>query len=154
MSEPEKQDPLILRCLKAAAGIDWKALALVLAALGGLGGAIWNRVDAFVEKAIAARTQQGVYEVLAQRMEEMSTRLEVLETLHTVKAPVPLPKPPVRGATPEPVEETAVPATAVDAVRFRSMQFKKSQLPSFQFLQKRAVDDDLAPVLQAAPASE
>ena len=150
MSTPEKQDPLILRCLKAAAGIDWKALALVLAALGGLGGAIWNRVDSWVEKALAARTQQGVYEVLAQRMEEMSTRLEALETAHAIKLPVK----PTRDALPERTEKEVVPALAADAIHFRPMQFKKAQLPSFQILQKRAVADDLAPVLQSSPASE
>jgi len=162
MSTPEKQDPLILRCLKAAAGIDWKALALVLAALGGLGGAIWNRVDSWVEKALAARTQQGVYEVLAQRMDEISARLEALEATHTIKGVAPThtstkAEPTVtQVATTVPVKATPV----LNALEKRvlllapeAMQFKRARLPSFQILQQRAVDD-VAPVLQAAPASE
>ena len=45
------------RCLKLMARIDWRGLAIVIAALAGIGGAIWNKLDSIVERTLAARTQ-------------------------------------------------------------------------------------------------
>ena len=84
MSDPDApkddpKDPLILRCIKALANVDWKAMAIVLAALAGFGGAIWNKVDALFEKALQLRTQRGVYEVLAEKLDAVAERLEKIE---------------------------------------------------------------------------
>jgi hypothetical protein len=147
---PEQRDnpkePLILRCLKAMAGIDWKALALVLAAIGGFGGAIWNKIDSIIDRALAARTQQGVYEALAQRMDEMSVRVNALEVAHAPKPPLPARIP--TKAEPPPPEVS--PATA-EAAPAPPVQFKSARLPSFQAIQQRALANDLPVALDAAP---
>lgn len=146
----ERQDnpkePLILRCLKAMAGIDWKALALVLAAIGGFGGAIWNKIDSIIDRALAARTQQGVYEALAQRLDEVSTRLNALERVHAPKPPVPASVP--MKAEPPPPEVS--PAT-VETDSVPHVQFKAARLPSFQAIQQRALANEMPVALDAAP---
>jgi len=105
------KEPLILRCLKTMAAIDWKALALVLAALAGFGGAIWNKVDALIEHALAARTQQGSYEVLAAHIEELDSRLDALEAIKSVgPAPTRMSAPVTTAKATERVKRRRLPA--------------------------------------------
>jgi len=128
------KEPLILRCLKAAAGVDWKAMAIVLAALAGFGGAIWNKVDAIVDRALAARTQQGVYEILVQRLDEMGQRLDALEAGPTLRN--------LRQA-PAKVE-----------VRVDSAAAKAATLPSFEAIQQQAVLGQIPMLINAVPVPE
>lgn len=154
------KDPLILRCLKVMAGIDWKALAIVLAALAGLGGAIWNRVDATIEKALAAKTQQGVYELLATKLDDVASRLDKLEKAHVVvpvppvlvpKQPSPIkPQPPV---LPSPVEQgSLIPTSETMAATVVVVEpmFQAIRLPSFEQVQQAAVSDRMLELTEAA----
>ena len=136
------KEPLILRCLKAAASVDWKALALVLATLAGFGGAIWNRVDAIIDKAFASRTQQGVYELLAQRMDELVVRMDVLEG---VKA-----SPPIKvEALPTPTIPTARIAAKAASIRHRTRH-----MPSFATILEHAQSDRMPVLLESAPTNQ
>lgn len=146
------------RCLKLMARVDWRGLALVLAALAGIGGAIWNRLDSIVERALAARTQQGVYEVLATKIDDISLRLASLEATHVPTPAVPAPTPaapdePVPGSKSGRVPSSMRPPDAavvmIDAVP--EVTYKAARLPSFQTIQRRAQDDDL-PIAEAAPS--
>jgi len=140
------------RCLKLAARVDWRGLALVLAALAGIGGAVWNKLDSIVEKTLTARTQQGVYEVLASKLDDMSARIESLETSHGIK-----PKPPAApdksgpdnetGRAPTPISDAAMAAVVtVDAggpIAPAEPTFNAAQLPSFRAIQQKAKDNEL-----------
>lgn len=149
------KDPLILRCLKAAARVDWRAMLLVLAAIGGFGGAIWNRVDAVLEKAIQGRTQQGVYELLATRMDELSARLEKIELAHAIESPAtpkrldkpaPAPMPVEHGSLPSPVVSEAMAAT----VMVTEPEYKAANLPSFDQIQQSAKQDRMPELLETS----
>jgi hypothetical protein len=154
-TEPTKdnpKDPLILRCIKALAAVDWKALALVLAALAGFGGAIWNRVDAIIEKAMASRTQQGVYELLAGRLDEVALRLDKLEKAHAIEAPAvgpPTPSPALRPPVAPEEHGALAPVVGETAVAVDVSEFKAARLPSFQQVQQAAVDDTMPAMLEA-----
>ena len=156
------------RCLKLMARVDWRGLAFVLAALAGIGGAIWNKLDSIVERTLAARTLQGVYEVLADKLDDVSARLASLETAHGIQ-----PKPPAAPDQPSPGSETGrvapmfEPDAAMAAIVVNADSVPDTvappagaaQLPSFQTIQKHAQNDELPRLLRrdapmaAAPAT-
>jgi hypothetical protein len=155
------------RCLKLMARVDWRGLAIVLAAVAGIGGAIWNKLDAAIEKALAARTQQGIYEVLANKLDDVALRLTALEAAHVTKGTIAPPKPPSAPMQPIPGSETGraplAPTEAmvmVDVDGVPDTTFGAAKLPSFQTIQKRAETDSLpkllgreTPMAAAAPAT-
>lgn len=158
---PKPTDRWYERCLKLMARVDWRGLALVLAALAGIGGAVWNKLDAMVDKALTARTQQGVYEVLATKLDDMSVRLAALEAAHVAKPEPPtptVPNKPIPGSesgrapAPKPPDAVTVTANAVPEVAYKS-----ARLPSFQAIQRHAQDNALQllkedpPIAEAAP---
>ena len=148
------------RCLKLMARVDWRGLAIVLAALAGIGGAIWNKLDAAIEKALAARTQQGVYEVLANKLDDVALRLAAIEASHAIDGKaLPQPKPPtlmqpVRGSETGKAPAPPLPAAAmivVDADGVPDTTFGAAKLPSFQTIQKRAEQDALPKLVGRDP---
>lgn len=145
------------RCLKLMARVDWRGLAIVLAAVAGIVGAVWNKLDAVVEKALAARTQQGVYEVLADKLDDLSARLVALEGMHAAKGEAPRPATPRSPDKPIPGSETGQAPKPVDAATVAVAEpsidkaFTSAQLPSFQTIQKHAVADELPLLLRRDP---
>ena len=139
--EPEiktdTKEPLILRCIRACAGVDWKAMAIVLAALGGFGGAVWNKIDSIVEKTMVARTQQGVYDLLAQRMDNMDKRLGEIETVLVKKT-----------ASTELGSKEAQQVKAV-AVMTESAGTKAPPMPTFEQVKQSALSDRMPELLDA-----
>ena len=132
------KDPLILRCLKAAARIDWKAMAIVAAALAGLGGAIWNRIDSVIDRAMSDRTQQGVYEVLAEKLDGVAARLAAIELAHGLDAPKKIQKS-ESGRAPIAVPSTAAAMALPDSVQPAPLVADK--LPSFKEVQQIAAQN-------------
>jgi hypothetical protein len=157
------KETAVVQGLKVVAGIDWKALLLVLTALGGFGGAIWNRVDATIEKALQARTQKGVYTVLAAQLDTVVARLAIVEEMHGIEVPkaaadAPAPEAPALAQTPvsAPVPSTPVvledKATALpprgevtvtvrplpDEVVVAPAVVGRTDLPTFEAIQKSA----------------
>jgi hypothetical protein len=147
-----KTEPLVLRCIKALGAIDWKSLGFALAVIGGIGGAAWNRVDATIEKALQARTQKGVYELLARRMEDVSLRLAAIEAAHGL--PVPIPMSPAdgdgikHGALSRPDEERLASTLRVPA----AVLFKAARMPTFEQVQQTIVSDAAAAPEADTPA--
>lgn len=138
--DEESKEPTILRCIKALAGVDWKAMAIVVAALAGLGGAIWNRVDALAEKVLASRTQQGVYELLAQRLDTVDQRLGAVEKALEGKPPTP-------ALNPE-HGRLLVPQTKAAALPMPAPT-KAALLPPFETIQQSAREDRMPELLDA-----
>ena len=144
---PIEKIPLILRILQAVAKIDWKALALVIAALGGATGAIWNKVDSMLEKAITLRTQQGVYETLAKKLGEIDIRLASLEKAHEPKIP---------GKKAKPMEApkaSDAPAAIMLMGISPAEKFEAAKLPSFKMIQKKAESKENPIILNATPGN-
>ena len=167
MATESGKESLAERCLKLAAAVDWRGFTIVLAALAGIGGAIWNKVDAMVEKALAARTQQGVYELLAEKLDDVSARLATLEASHTIevkgKPGKEVPGSKSGKATPKHAPDVAMATViAVDAHATTPMAveptFKAARLPSFQTIQQHAQTDELPSLMRrdiaAAPSAE
>ena len=76
--------PLILRCLQQFVRVDWKALAVVLTALAGIGGAMWNWMNAAADRMLAYGTQKGAYEIVSQHIEVLDRRLASIERAHGI----------------------------------------------------------------------
>jgi hypothetical protein len=131
------------RCLKLMARVDWRGLAIVLGVLTGIVGAVWNKLDAALEKTLASRTQQGVYEVLATKLDDVALRLTALEAAHATKGtPTPAapdkPKP-VPGSELGRAPASAPPdASVVTVIDVSEPAFPAAQLPSFQTIQRQA----------------
>lgn len=140
----ETKDPLILRCIKALGGVDWKAMMIVIAALAGFGGAIWNKVDSIVEKALMARTQQGVYDLLAQRMDNVDQRLIAVEEALTGKSANH-----EQGARPAPQNTTLAVVPDRDGA---GMAVKAIPFPTFEQIQQSAKVDRMPELLDAVSA--
>lgn len=148
------------RCLKLMARVDWRGLAIVIAAVAGIVGAVWNKLDAAIEKALAARTQQGVYEVLANKLDDVALRLTALEAAHVPDGkvvPQPMPPKPVKpipgsesGRAPTPPAPAAA-MVMVDADGVPDTTFGAAKLPSFQTIQQRAKEDTLPKLLGRDP---
>jgi len=131
----KKLSPKVVQFFKLLADIDWKALAITLGILGGMGGAIWNTVDSYLEKIMSNRTQKNVYEVLVVRLDELSARIEVLEKLNTVEVKA-LPKRamPPRGTMVMLKDDSA-----------------DTKMPPFEVLQKAQVNISKAAMLDDVP---
>jgi len=139
-TENPQKDPLVLRCIKELASVDWKSMLLVLAALAGFGGAVWNRVDSVIEKAFQVRMQKGLYEVLGQKLDDVSLRLSVLEKEHNMKAASLV------------VPETHATRTAEMSLMKMEMTATPmkpvARLPTFEEVQKSAVESTPVPSLK------
>jgi len=153
-------DPLLVRCLKLLARTDWKGVALTLAALGGIGGAIWNKVDSVVDKALASKTQQGVYVVLASKLDDISVRLTALEAAHAGFGKIPMPMGPSKPVTPDnpvpgsesgqatPAEPATATVAAVDVDGVPDDLFQAVGLPTFQAIQQHAQSNELPKLIR------
>ena len=68
-------------------GVDWKAIALIITALIGAGGAVWNTASSYIDKMISNRTQAGAYEKLADSIESIYDRLDKIDSeIQAIKA--------------------------------------------------------------------
>jgi hypothetical protein len=153
--EAQPTDRWYERCLKLMARVDWRGLAIVIAAVAGIVGAVWNKLDAAVDKALAARTQQGVYEVLAAKLDDVALRLTTLEAKHLAEgktgAPVKPPATPRDKPVPGSESGRAPEPPPSDAMTMAVPMFSAAQLPSFATIQKRAQDDELPRLMQRDP---
>ena len=114
----------IVKFLELLAKIDWKSLIIVGAALIGAGGAVWNKVETYLDRIIADKTQASTYQVLVDEIEKISARLDTLEKAHVV----PPPTIPARRAS---MTAAVIPEPA-------PLMLKK--LPSFQEIQQRVAE--------------
>jgi hypothetical protein len=143
----QEKTPLILRILQTVAKIDWKALALVIAALGGATGAIWNKVDSMLDKALTLRMQQGVYETLAKKLGEIDIRLASLEKAHEPKSPG------KRIKHVEAPKASDAPAAIMLMDISPAEKFEAARLPSFKMIQKKAESKENQIILNATPGN-
>ena len=170
MPDEKHEESEVVEALKLATKIDWKAVALILTALTGAGGAIWNKVELYIQQyqqrevAQATKTTNaaagGAYEAMATRLDELFMRIEALEEkarITTEYVPVEEVPPPPRafgrggGAAPEPVaaldgeeaaEEVDVALEAPPAgPEPVSKRFKRARLPEFEAVQQAAQQD-------------
>jgi len=168
----------IFKALKLVAKTDWKSMLLLMTALTGALGFVWNKVELYVQeynnKQIeAAQTQKvkanqavnsGAYEALATRLDELFLKVEALETKARVKTeyvPVSLdvPDPPVVIDTSLPKKEKHKAKAAVATVPLAppakpepvSKRFTKARLPEFDAVQA-AVEVDLEEFIKEVKA--
>ena len=95
MPEEKQEESEVVEVMKLATKIDWKGMALILTALMGAGGAIWNKVELYIQNYQQRQTQQqvqttdaaagGAYEAIATRLDELFLKVEVLEAKMNVK---------------------------------------------------------------------
>jgi len=74
-----KKEALPIRILQLLARIDWKAILLILTASTGAIGAAWNKAEEWINEARSERVQQGTYELLAGRIDELYERVGACE---------------------------------------------------------------------------
>lgn len=158
--EGKSKNGRLLRILKLVAKIDWKSMVVVLTIIGGAGGYLLDWIDDLSEN----RAQSGAYDLLAQRIDELYTRVETCETAHQVAegAPEaaggaavssgkggkrkPTSKPPEAArvvpplpASPHPDEPiTMVETNMESAPPPTPVAYEKSRLPSFNAIQQKA----------------
>ncbi len=123
-----KKEGKLLRALRYLSRIDWKGIALVLTAVGGLSGALWNKAEAWIYEQRTERTQGGAYALLARRVDELYQRVEACEPR--------LDEPAEASA---PVEAHALadgpPAVPTPPV---GVEYERARLPAFQIIQEQA----------------
>jgi len=143
MTKKYKPGNTLLKALSILAKIDWRSAALVLAALGGVFGAVCNRVDQYADKLLTTQTQKGAYEVLAARVDEILIRLDVIEGK-------PAPEPP-------PERAQLMLDSRDKLVEVLDTPKNLSRLPAFDAIQKAIAQDNKMPIIpleaSAAPAS-
>lgn len=155
MSGEKQGESGFFKALKLIVKVDWKSMLLILTALAGAGGAVWNKVELYLQQyqqqQIALQAQNsnaatgGAYDALATRIDELFMRIESLEAVnsirtHYVPIPVtesipPLPKTIDLREDPDntvPVEPEPEPV---------SRRFKNARLPEFQSVQQAARHD-------------
>jgi hypothetical protein len=167
MPEEKQEESEVVEALKLATKIDWKGIALILTALVGAGGAVWNKAEMYFQNYQQRQTAQvqqaatgGAYEAMATRLDELFMRIEALEAkakVQTEYVPVEtVPPPPSAlgagaGAAPDPVEAVAeadeTPEPPPDAVAPEpkpepvSKRFSRARLPEFEAVQQAARQD-------------
>lgn len=141
--EPKKEG-MLLRALKLVAKTDWKSMVVLLTMFGGGAGYV---VDWF-DDIRTDRTQEGAYDLLATRLEELAVRVEACEA---DKLPAPMPKPaPVPKVAVKPEKVSAIAPVgagggATEAVAVAAptsepepKKYEKARLPAFQQITQRA----------------
>lgn len=151
----EKQESGVLGMLRLAGKVDWRSMLLILTALAGAGGAVWNKIELYLQEyqqqQIEVQAQNsdaatgGAYDALATRLDELFMRIEALEAAnairsHYVPIPVtenipPLPKTIDLREDPDNVVPVEPPPEPV------SKRFKNARLPEFQAVQQAARQD-------------
>lgn len=148
-----------VKILTLVSRIDWKAMAIALTALTGALGFAWNKVELYfqddqqqqlkLEQAYDSKVAQqatgGAYEALATRLDELFSRIEVLEKKARVKPsyevpPAPLGQPVMfgRGGGGS-LELRSLEQPKTDELA--PQKFQKARLPDFQAVQKAAEMD-------------
>ena len=134
-----------IRVLKLLAKIDWKAMALVLGALGGCTGAVWNSVDSWLTGLRQDRMQRGTYGLLSTRIDELYERVEVCEELlldepeaGSIDDGAGMPHPPGVAVS---EEEAPVPVEVTPQSPPEPVAYKKARLPEYGAIQQAARDD-------------
>jgi hypothetical protein len=181
---PEEMKPEesgVFRALKLVAKTDWKSMLLLITALTGAGGFVWNKVELYVQQynqkqtdADAAKQVQqnqevagGAYDAMATRLDELFMKVEALEhkaRVVTEYVPVTLEVPPpkpdpvaveVAADEPPPAKMKAKVATAPQAPPAKpepvSKRFTKARLPEFNAVQA-AAEVDLAEFIEEVKA--
>ena len=153
-----------------SAKVDWKSMVLLLTALTGALGFVWNKVELYVQnyRANVAKAEVsvnqvavgGAYEALALRMDELFLKMEALEAVTKVKTtyvpvtktvkPLGLSAPRVLVEveqvpfTPQAAEKPAM-GIAVTAPKPKpepvSKRFSRARLPEFEAVQAAAEVD-------------
>lgn len=166
----EHEESEAVEALKLATKIDWKSIALIITALAGAGGAVWNKVELAIQNYQQKQTEQqvkttdaaagGAYEAMATRLDELFMRIEALEQKTKVEThyipveavpPAPSSMGVGGGAASEPVaaladedetpEPEAPPVEPEPKPEPVSKRFSKARLPEFEAVQQAARQD-------------
>jgi hypothetical protein len=124
-----KKENKLIKTLKLIIKIDWKSLLLILTVLFGAVGTIWNKLEATIDRAINNETQQNVYETLAAQVEELSIRLDRLETISIT------------------AKESQVNKAAIVAIKEIEKPLAKI-LPRFEDIKQNVLDNKLAKTIE------
>jgi len=124
-----KKENKLIKALKLLIKVDWKSLILILTILFGAIGTIWNKLEATWDRAINTETQQNVYETLAAQVEELSIRLDRLETISIT------------------AKESQVNKAAIVAIKEIEKPLAKI-LPRFEDIKQNVLDNKLAKTIE------
>ena len=124
-----KKENKLIKALKLLIKVDWKSLILILTILFGAIGTIWNKLEATWDRAINTETQQNVYETLAAQVEELSIRLDRLETISIT------------------AKESQVNKAAIVAIKEIEKPLAKI-LPRFEDIKQNVLDNKLAKAIE------
>ena len=124
-----KKENKLIKALKLLIKVDWKSLILILTILFGAVGTIWNKLEATIDRTINNETQQNVYETLAAKVEELSVRLDRLETISIT------------------AKESQVNKAAIVAIKEIEKPLAKI-LPRFEDIKQNVLDNKLAKAIE------
>lgn len=163
----------MFKALRLVSKTDWRSLLLLITALTGALGFVWNKVELYVQQAMAdevaldtkanKEAAGGAYEALATRLDELFFKVEGLEAKLNVKADyvpveptVPEPKPEPDAVADEPVATAAgggvgdTTAELVGSIMKRekppepvSKKFSRARLPEYNSIQQQAQQGEL-----------
>jgi len=135
-----------VRLLKLLAAVDWKSMLLVLTLLGSIGGTTCNFIFDRINSRRGSRVQEGVYERLAERMDELFERMDAIEAVVMAEdevVPPMAPEPQMMPATTslEPMHAPAdfdEPVYDGSAPTPTARRFERADLPDFDEIQQKA----------------
>lgn len=146
---------------------DWKGIAMLVAALTGALGFVWNKVELYFQNDRTSTNEvatEGAYDTVATRLDELFFKIEILEKTNRVETHytppdtvkdeplevVPIPELPPKAkmkakAKPQPKPSSA-PAMPIEKPsdpkqQHVSKRFERARLPEFKAVQKAAADD-------------
>jgi len=145
-----KREPLVLRILKLLVSVDWKSMLLLISFVGGVGGAVWNKVEGLINEKRTERVQEGTYEALAQRIDELYARCESGSCCgipEKDKATEPARSP--ASFSVQAIESEVKEAMSSESMPSPKLEFKRARLPGFRSIQRAAgLKRDVAKLLE------
>lgn len=157
-----KRETTFIKALRLVSKTDWKSLFMVLCAVGGLAGAVWNKVEHLYHADESEDVQAGSYELVAGRIEELFVKFDSLERRVALceagaksfpavpPTPVTAPRPPAPAELAGPamflhlipeVEEDPEFETEIRAMEIEA-KYEKARLPPFEMLQQKREQDE------------